>query len=242
MYPHCFNIVYNLDDDDMRIMMRIMGIDPSMHSSGQVIMDLDDTMNVKNIHFYGYHTAKIRCISTDNIEVTHLPKGWDKKCVIERRMIAINILLKNADDIQFMSIEDYAYGELKSKKCKTNSILQLAEFSGTLKTEMYKRGIGVIAYPIGSNKMFATGNGAAGKPGMCNAMKEMYPNLFPKEFDGNYDSPVNDMVDAFWLCEVLRNHIKYDKGLPMDDITKGLLEYSSGSGKCLVNTRMDILR
>lgn len=221
--------------------MKIMGIDPSEHSSGQVIMDLDDKLDIKEIHFYGYNSAKIRCIHTDNIEVTHLPTGWHKMCVIQRRMIAIDLLLSHVKDVQFMSIEDYAYGALKSKKCQTNSILQLAEFSGTLKTELYRRGIGVIAYPIGSNKLFATGNGSAGKPGMCNAMKDMHPDLFPKEFEGNYDSPINDMVDAFWLCEVLRNHIKYDRGIPMDDVTKGLLEYTSGAGKCLVGTRMDII-
>ena len=35
--------------------MKIAGIDPSMNSSGKVIMDLDDgTFDIRDIQFYGY--------------------------------------------------------------------------------------------------------------------------------------------------------------------------------------------
>lgn len=219
--------------------MKIMGVDQSMQSSGKVIMDLDDKdMSIKRIDFYGYHKTKKRCIETDNIHVKCFGTSFPKLNIIQRRMMAIDYLLEGTEDVKYMALEDYAYGELKRKKdSNTNSILQLAEFAGTLKTEVYRRGIGVIAYPITQNKYFACGDGKGGKTNMVCAMQEVYPELFPSEFAGQYESPVNDMVDAFWLCEVLRNHIMYDRGFKLDDVTRGLLESKSdSSSKSLVET------
>jgi hypothetical protein len=76
---------------------------------------------------------------------------------------------------------------------------------------------------------------------MCQAWEEMFPQWFPYEFKDNYQSPVNDIADAFWLCEVLRCHIKYDRGYELDSTTKGLLEFSTSSRYgSLVETRMEI--
>lgn len=215
-----------------------MGIDQSMNSSGKVVMTLDDaTMDILDVQFYGYHKTKKRCINTESVHVKCMGNNWGTRSVVERRMIAVDYLMEGVDDVQYMAVEDYAYHKLKRKECDTNSILQLAELCGTLKTEAYRRGIGVISYPIMQNKQFATGNGNAGKPEMCCALKQIYPEWFPPEFEGNFDSPVNDMADGFWLCEVLRNHIMYDRNLPLDDSIKALLESKSGyENKCILET------
>lgn len=221
--------------------MKIMGIDPSMTSSGKVIMDLDDTtLDIKDVQYYGYYSVEKRCINTDKVHVRHVGSKFNKMNIIERRLRAVDILMEDTEDVKYMSIEDYAYGELanRKKQLSTNRILQLAEFSGTVKTEAYRRGIGVIAYPINQNKMFASGDGSAGKPAMCCALRDLYPQWFPKEFTGIYDSPVNDMADAFWLCEVLRCHIKYDMGLELDEITKSLLEAKTSSHGCLLEAEL----
>jgi hypothetical protein len=87
----------------------------------------------------------------------------------------------------------------------------------------YLQGKGIITYGIGQIKHFATGNGDAGKIAMCEAMKAVYPQFYYPEFEQfprQYESPHSDLCDAFWMCEILRNHIKYDilgpDSLPQD--------------------------
>ena len=224
-------------------MFKIMGIDQSLNSSGKVIMTLDEEKNldIVDVKFYGYHQTKKRCLVTDNIHIRHLPKDWTKIGLIHRISWITNYLMEDTEGVKYMSMEDLAYGKLKQKKVDTNSILQLAQVAGSLKVAAFDRGMGVIAYNIDQNKNFATGDGKAGKPAMCQAWEEMFPQWFPEEFKDNYQSPVNDIADAFWLCEVLRCHIKYDRGYELDSTTKGLLEFSTSSRYgSLVETRMEI--
>lgn len=67
-------------------MLKIMGIDQSLNSSGKVIMTLDEAKNldIVDVQFYGYHQVKKRCIETDNIHIRHLPKGWTTSGIIHR--------------------------------------------------------------------------------------------------------------------------------------------------------------
>lgn len=224
-------------------MFKIMGIDQSLNSSGKVIMTLDEDNGLEpvDMQYYGYHQVKKRCIESGNIHIRHLPKGWPKIGIVHRLSWITKYLMEGTEGVKFMSMEDLAYGKLHQKTCDTNSILQLAQLAGSIKVAAFDMGMGVIAYNIDQNKNFATGDGKAGKPAMCMAWEEMFPKWFPSEFRGNYDSPVNDIADAFWLCEVLRCHIMYDRGYPLDDTTRGLLEFSTSKKYgSLVETRMEM--
>lgn len=73
-------------------------------------------------------------------------------------------------------------------------------------------------YDIPSIKMFATGKGTADKI----SMYQSYLKIINKKFDisnlpivdnGKGISPTSDIIDAFWICELLRKELRLRKGL-----------------------------
>ncbi len=207
--------------------MKIAGIDPSINSTGKCIMDLDDdTYEVKSIKFYGYSTVGKNQYNTDSVTVDHLGSKYTSKLMYERQDIAYNILKKDMEDVKHIAFEGYAFG-----KQGTRSLVQLGEFIGGMKKLFYDMGKGIILYPPKTVKKFATGNGNADKVLMCDSFKAVYSSLYPEEFNEfkNYESPMADMVDAFWMAETLRNHLIYDilgEELLESGIV-GLLEFKS---------------
>ena len=188
--------------------MKIAGIDPSMNSTGKCIMDLDDeTFDIKSIMFYGYHTTKVRSISGERLRIDHIGTKFTSYNMFERQDLAYNILATDMEDVRHIAFEGYAFG-----KTGTSSLIQLGEFNGGMKKFFYDQGKGIIIYPPTTIKHFATGSGAADKVGMVESFKKLYPCLYPESFNQlpQYDSPHSDLCDAFWICEILRNQLKYD--------------------------------
>jgi hypothetical protein len=62
-------------------------------------------------------------------------------------------------------------------------------------------------------KKFAIGNGEAGKVAMCQMFLKEFPHLYPEEFNQlkQFESPHNDLCDAFWIAQTLRCQIIYEK-------------------------------
>ena len=207
--------------------MKIAGIDPSMNSSGKVIMDLDDeTFDVKDIQFYGYQDKLNAVLETEHFHIMCIGTDYDKIPMLARQDRALAILERDMADVKYISFEDYAYE--KANEGNSNSIFQIGEFCGIYRRHFYLQGKGIITYGIGQIKHFATGNGDAKKVAMCESMRELFPQFYYPEFDSfpkQYESPHSDLCDAFWMCEILRNHIKHDilgpESLPPD--TLGLL-------------------
>jgi len=207
--------------------MKIAGIDPSINSSGKVIMDLcDDTYHIKSIKYYAYNSVKKNVIDSENVSVDYLGSNYTSKVMYDRQDIAYNILLKDMEDVKHVAVEGYAFGSTASR-----ALIQMGEFIGGIKKTFYDLGKGVISYPPTAIKRFATNSGTSDKSAMVAAIKMKYLEYYPKEFDSlkQYESPHSDMVDAFWIAEVLRNHLIYDvygsDKLPDDIVT--LLNYSS---------------
>jgi len=189
-------------------LIKIAGIDPSINGTGKCIMDLDDeTYAIKSIKYYGYHTTKVREHLGEQVVVNHLGSKYTSKLMYERQDIAYNILLQDMDDVEHIAFEGYAFG-----KQGTRSLVQLGEFIGGMKKLFYDLGKGIVIYPPKTVKKFATGTGNADKVLMCDMFQKTCPALYPEEFSNfeNYESPLADMVDAFWMAETLRNHLIYD--------------------------------
>ena len=155
--------------------MKIAGIDPSMNSSGKVIMDLDDeTFDIRDIQFYGYQPKLNAVLETEHVHIMCSGTDYDRMPMLVRQDRALAILDRDMEDVKYVSFEDYGIPQIKH---------------------------------------FATGNGDANKIAMCEAMKAVYPQFYFPEFDQfpkQYESPHSDLCDAFWMCEILRNHIKHD--------------------------------
>lgn len=194
--------------------MRVCGIDPSIKSSGIVVMDLDDeTLDINDIQFYGYTTLKKYAIDEANVHIKFIA-GDDEYLNMSmpaKQELAYPIIRNALDGVQYVGIEDYAVSKAHGG---SSSMIQIAEFCGGLRYMMYEMDIGFINYGILQIKRFATGDGNAEKVGMCCAFRDEYPNLYPAAvFDKlkQYESPMADLCDAFWMCEILRNHMKLEK-------------------------------
>lgn len=208
--------------------MKICGIDPSMNSSGKCIMDLDPKdFSIKNIKFYGYNSVKIRCISEGNVNLTSVGTKYLKSNMFDRQNAAYKIINEDMEDVKHVAFEGYAFGATK-----TNSIFQIGEFVGGMKKMFYDAGKGIMIYPPSVVKRFATGSGSADKTQMSAMFKEEYPHLYPEQFNllPQNESPHSDLCDAFWITEILRNHIIYDTlgSSALSDNMVTLIEYKSG--------------
>lgn len=200
-----------------------------MDSSGKVIMDLDDdTFEIKDIQFYGYQPHLNAILETDHVHITCIGTDYTKVPMLVRQERAIKILERDMEDVKYIAFEDYAYE--KANEGDSNSIFQIGEFCGIYRRHFYLQGKGIITYGITQIKHFATGDGCAGKVAMCEAMRAIYPQFYLPEFDRfpkQYESPHSDLCDAFWMCEILRNHIKYDILGPesIPDTTRTMLTF-----------------
>lgn len=223
------------------IFMKIAGIDPSINSSGKCIMDLnDEDFSIKSINFYGYHTTKVRSIQIGNLCINHIGTKYSSLSMFERQDLAYDILNKDMEDVKHVAFEGYAFG-----KKGTSSLIQLGEFNGGMKKLFYDQGKGIVIYPPTTIKHFATGSGAADKVGMVESFKQLYPDYYPPSFNElpQYDSPHSDLCDAFWICEILRNHLIYDVfgESKLKPSTARLLEYkASKKSTCIVETELVI--
>lgn len=210
--------------------MRIAGIDPSIRSSGKVIMTLnDDTFDIESVDYYGYNDTLSNQVSIDHLRIFSVGTDYDKLSMVEREDRAFAVLDVDMEDVKYVSFEDYAYDEANRKG--SNAIFQIGEFCGGIRRHFYLQGKGIITYGIPQIKHFATGSGSAKKPAMCEAVREYFPQFYLPYFDTftkQYESPHADLCDAFWMCEILRNHIKYDILGPesLSDETRTLMEYT----------------
>lgn len=104
-----------------------------------------------------------------------------------------------------VGIEGYAYGA-------KGLVFDIAEATGVFKHELYKQ-TGLIPHVIAPAmiKKVASGKGNAKKFQMLDAWNAKHPEMnLLKLFDEilskpeSIPSPISDMVDAYWITEVLR--------------------------------------
>lgn len=198
--------------------MKIAGIDNSMNSAGLVKFELDEKFDIIDYNYY-----VIKC--------NPYKKSDDKKTYneeVKNGVIYLKPFVDNMDrfirkgeficdlvkDCEYVSLEDYSFGSVSS------SLTNISENTGYLKILLYKAGIKLRKIEAKNNKKFFTKNGNADKVAMIAKYIEdgnflnIDTNL--KEFD-YINAPkqecLNDIVDAYSLCEFLRTEIKLRHGL-----------------------------
>lgn len=219
--------------------MIILGIDPSMDSSGMCKMTLDDSYEIIDIMFYAYNKTKKWCINTERVQIECFGTQYAKLPIYERIDKALAVFDGFIDDVDYASIEDFSYGSTK-----TNSTYQIGEFVGAIRRHLFSRGIKIDRYSPNSIKRFATGSHNASKFMMMLSFKQSYPQYFPPEIENDLKldaSPQTDLNDAFWICEILRNKLKMQAGIDVDShIKESLTRHSTKKSKSLFDVIPEI--
>ena len=194
--------------------LKICGIDPSIAACGKVIMTLDSTdFTIKAVKLYAYHEAINHSFSDDRLTVDCVGSKYKKLSILERQHLAYQILDRDMEDVKFVSFEGYAYSKVSGKGgASSRGMMQLGEFIGSLKFRYFTMGKGILVYPPTSVKRLATGNGGADKILMQRQFKHDYPDFYHEYIDNiiQWENPCSDISDAFWICEALRIHMKFD--------------------------------
>lgn len=106
--------------------------------------------------------------------------------------------------IHSIGIESYSYGS-------TGTVFQIAENTGLLKHKLYKNNYNFSLYAPTAIKKYAFGNGNAKKDDMYNVFMEKQNKLDLRSIIGydkkSVDSPLGDIIDAFWICQYHFNQI-----------------------------------
>lgn len=185
--------------------MRILGLDLSITSPGFCIMDIDKDYEVVNIYMHGFTKTDKWVWAGDGLIIHKIPKDYDSHPPHYRPFIIYEIMKPYLKDIDYVAVEDYAFGA-KGK------VFDIAESSGGLKNIFYTMKIPMKKFPPMTVKQCATGTGCADKVMMGLAFNQKVPKeLINSHFYEltEYSSPSSDLVDAFYMANTLRLELSY---------------------------------
>lgn len=184
--------------------MIIIGIDPSISGTALVSMELDVHFKIISIDFLAFSNRKTLKINGivyyDSTEFKNTMLRNDYVAKIIKREI-------EKENIEYVSIEDYA---MSAK----GMLFHIGEFVGNIKHTIYTEpNIKLRLYDPNTIKMFATGKGNGTKLDMYNSylkLEEKKIDLtgFPIPKDKKGVSPTSDIIDAYYICLLLREELK----------------------------------
>jgi hypothetical protein len=185
--------------------IKLVGVDNSLNSPACFILIVNDNLDVIESDYIGFTTTKKG--STNNI-LHYRKRDFDHYCnqyIWNRDRIFERIQSYDSDDT-YVAFEDYAFSA-------NGQVFTLAEATGALKVKLLESGCKIRLYDPNSIKKFHTGYGNADKIRMCKDFKKIddpfKPNLcFLKE----YKSPQTDVVDAYFVVNLLLEELRIRKG------------------------------
>jgi len=192
--------------------MKIAGIDASINSSGVVIFELDDDLNVISQDYMGFTSVKKN--SSNKI---HYYNAKDFSNYIHKNEFMIKHCMDFIDGCEYVAIEDYAYGKAGS----AGLVFHIAEFCGAIKRDVVISNKKLRAYEPTTIKMFGALTGNADKYELYQCILGMQEqkictlnlNELPVVDKRIGVSPTSDIVDAWWIATLLTTELKLRKGL-----------------------------
>jgi hypothetical protein len=183
----------------------VVGIDYSLTSPAICLYNTDDgEFSFANTKCHFLASKKMHEAYNDGtIIATNYPRKWTTD---EGRYSALalwaefqifNTLGARPNDQLSVFIEGYAFGA-------SGKVFHIAENTAILKHMLYNAGVTYETVAPTAVKKFATGKGNANKDAMYDAFLaetgvDLMMSLSPKA--GKVGSPVNDIVDAFYICK-----------------------------------------
>lgn len=178
-------------------MTRIVGIDYSLSCPAICVLEND----IFNFHYLTSKKKLIGKFKTNNDKFTIRGYQHEDYYNSEDRFDKIsNWAMTIVNEGDLVNIEGYSFGS-------SGMVFQIAENAGILKHKLYKKGIKYQITPPSASKKLATGKGSAKKELMCGAFVEQTGfDIFKVFGTDKSTSPINDIVDAYFLCKFIHNH------------------------------------
>lgn len=202
----------------------ICGIDFSINSPGIVWTKTDKEFNVLERKWLTFTNKKkyvnknVIFISTAKNKRTY-SNSLVQACAI--RNIIWNWLIDNSKQagvkqLDYVVFEDYAFAA-------KGRIFHIAEATMATKLKIFEQGIPIRLYPPNHIKLFATGSGNADKLEMEDAFdaltnkerKGMDVTCLPTLHEQKNGNPIDNIIDAFWVSELLRIELQLRSGILM---------------------------
>jgi len=180
----------------------VAGIDYSIRCPAICVIQSESTLlNVfrpfNECHFYYLSSTNSHVIQTDNIHGNSLAL-WATQTNRFQSIAqwALNVL--HCYQVNSVGIEGYAFG------ARGRALFDLAENTGLLKWVLHQNAIPYDIHAPTKVKRFGTGVGNADKDYMAQAFEERtgvnLNALFGRKRDRGSKSPVNDLVDAYFIA------------------------------------------
>jgi len=192
--------------------MVLVGIDYSITSPGVVMLRTYGSDEVVGeLSWFGFTSVKKHVASFSDLLV-YVKKDMFVSDMERYEFMAKTILdrIKEfaKDDEVIVAIEGYALGS------SNGLIFNIAEATAILKYNIWNAGYKLRVYDIGAIKKFGCGSGNGDKVSMGKAFAVASDCMKPVLWDlEEYKSPRADIVDAYWIAQMLLVEIHLRKGL-----------------------------
>jgi len=199
----------------------ICGFDYSVNSPGVVFVKTDNEFNVVDRAWLTFTNKKkyvnddprnrVIYINTTKGKRTY-PNSLDQATSI-RDIIWEWFVSTNCFDINYVAFEDYALAA-------NGRVFHIAEVTMTMKLQIYNCNIPMRLYPPNHIKLFATGHGNADKFEMEDAFEALTDvercgmdlTCLPTLHEQKNGNPRDNVIDAFWVSELLRTELRIRSG------------------------------
>jgi hypothetical protein len=211
-------------------MLKICGLDLSINGSGCVKFEVDDDLNIIKKDYMAF--TQIKKYSTDKI---FYYKKKDYRNKFDQNLHFKHRICSFCQDADIIAIEGYAYGSA------AGLIFDIAEFGSLIKYSLYQSLKKIRIYDICSIKMFGAGAGNAQKQDMVDSYYKLKnEDMFDWNFLNKYDSPHTDLVDAFWIAQLLLVELRLRKGfVKLRDLTEKQIQIFNRTSKYFPNNILD---
>lgn len=188
----------------------IAGIDASITGTAVVRFDLDDNFELVKSSHISFSSVK----KHSELPGVIFSKKEMYDSDMERFKYIQCTIMAFLHGVDFVAIEGYSMGS-------KGMVFNVGEFCGTLKMRLFEDGKKLQVYSPSEIKLFAGGPGK----GRANKidMKQFFDNYshtnkpdltgFPQVTRSSGNTPTSDIVDAFYICDMLWLELLLRKGL-----------------------------
>lgn len=193
------------------IKFSIVGIDFSITSPGLYLLNVDKNFNSLESAFAGFTTVKKTALLQRELVLLD-KKSWNDDIhrfdILTEEIIDFVDSNTNSDTEVYVGLEGYSYAS-------KGLIFNIAEATGLLKNKLWNNSCNIRIYDPSSIKKFATLLGNADKVMMGDAFVETVDKFKPVLNEGltNYESPKADIIDAYWICQLLKTELMIRYGM-----------------------------